>query len=125
MTGQVNFLSQPELDALLKDITGEIKELPPEESIDVWAATMADVCCEKNEHQVSALDARAVGACRKMAEVSRFEFVDTPPPKPITKEQLIDKLQYEIDQADRDVVLILERRSATYNILQDVLRLAP
>jgi len=105
-----DFMSQEELDSLLKGVTGETCEPDSEEierTAEVWAAKMAD-------------------AETRMTRLSPFEFdlMEEIIPKPITLARLIEKLEYEIERADRDISLILERRNVTAEILEDLHRIA-
>lgn len=93
MPGQQDFLSQAEMDALLKSVTGETDDPQSDEFVENWAAALAGVT----------------------------GVVDTELLKPRSWIQLIDKLQHEIEKDNRAVEVILARRNATYTILQDIL----
>lgn len=104
-TGKVNkikdCLSQEELDTLLKGVTGET-DCPESEDVEIAADEWA---------------------AQRMACRTQFELMDIPAPKPITLAKLIEKLRHNIECADRDISLILERRNATQDFLDDLLRL--
>lgn len=96
-------LSQSYVDSLLSGVTGILGE---------DEATACPRAVSEND-SISEDDWAAAMAAQVSSDFR----------KPPTLEWLIEKLQYDVDRADRDISLILERRNTTQDILEDLLRL--